>query len=81
MRKTITRAELNNEFRNELLSRRLVSTSAIDYSITVTPLVELDEDGANWTNITFRAPGLDSSDILPIVQSLLSRFNVDFSKK
>ncbi len=81
MRKIISRTELNKEFRNDLVSRGLVSASATDYNITATPLAEVDEDGANWTNITFRAPDLDISDILPIIQSLRYRFNVDFSKK
>ncbi len=81
MRKTISRTELNKEFRNELINRKLISGVTSDYSISVTPLVEKDGDGVNWTNITFRAPDLDSSDILPVIKSLRSKFNIDFSKK
>ncbi len=82
VRITISRAELNKEFIKELTDRKLLSAvNAKICRISVTPLVAPDSEGVNWTDVTFSASGVDSSDIIPIIQSMRAKFNVDFSKQ
>lgn len=82
MRITISRAELNKEFIKELTDRKLLSAvNAKICRISVTPLVAPDSEGVNWTDAIFSASGVDSSDIIPIIQSMRAKFNVDFSKQ
>jgi hypothetical protein len=82
MRKIVSRKELRDAFVEELINRSLVSPTQADFcKISVTPLVEPDSEGVNWTNATFSALNLDSIDINPVIASLRSKFNVDFSKQ
>ncbi len=81
MRKIVSRKELRDAFVEELIHRGLINPNQANLcKISVTPLVEPDLDGVNWTNTTFSALSLDSIDINPIIDSLRSKFNVDFSK-
>ena len=82
MRTTISLAELKKEFIRELIDRRLLTTvSAKICRISVTPLVAPDSEGVNWTDVTFSTPDVDSWDIIPIIQSMRAKFNVDFSNQ
>lgn len=82
MRKIVSRKDLQKAFVEELINQKLIDPSIAPFcKISVTPLVEQDAEGVNWTNTTFSAGNLDSIDINPIINSLRSKFNVDFSKK